>query len=429
MAIAKVKLPNNVTEDVKDARLPDVTASDNGSVLKVASGIWSKGDLSTTYAPYNADGYLPLTGGTLTGNLTIKETGGGTLYLQGTERNGDGGTIMFRSMADASNPQRNGFKIVSEGVAASGDKQNLVFYVSRNETSPFTPSWEEALKINRDRRIYATSYISVGGYSDSYIGSNAANEIWLHNSNGYPLVCSGTVVRRGSAMTDATLGDTTYRWANVYSSAVDVSGNSTFSGNVGIGTSSPSTNLHVAGTSMFENANLRDFSVKRTSSTGSAGITYYAGNQTTNYWFCGADPGATWPFAWYYGSTNKATLSTGGNLTVTGTVNPGSDTRIKDDQKEISKDNAFDVLERLTPKTWTWNEKMGENVGKSGAGLVAQEVKGVLPDAVSVSAMNGIEDFHSLNYNTIQGYEIAAIKALIEEVKELKAEIAKLKAQ
>ena len=125
---------------------------------------------------------------------------------------------------------------------------------------------------------------------------------------------------------------------------------------------------------------------------------------------------------------NSTTLSMTGDITATGTITPGSDSRIKDNQKDISSENAFFVIENLKPKTWVWNEKSNEKLnGKAAAGLVAQEVKEILPDAVTISENGDIKDFHSLNYNTIQGYEIAAIKGLIEEVKSLKTEIAELK--
>lgn len=43
MAIKKITLPNNTTLDIKDARLPDTTTSDNGKLLVVSSGEWNKG--------------------------------------------------------------------------------------------------------------------------------------------------------------------------------------------------------------------------------------------------------------------------------------------------------------------------------------------------------------------------------------------------
>ena len=196
-----------------------------------------------------------------------------------------------------------------------------------------------------------------------------------------------------------------------------------------------SGNFKVVGSSKFDISSFTDFQIKRTSDYGSAAITFYPGNQTTNYWAAGADPNSStasiaYRYFWYYKNTYTGYLTTGGNMVITGTYTPGSDTRIKDNQQEISKERAFSVLEDLTPKTWVWNEKAGEDKhGKTCAGLVAQEVEEILPDAVVVSECGAFKDFHSLNYNMVQGYEIAAIKGLMDEIKELKAEIAELKKQ
>ena len=67
MAIKKIKLPNNSTVDINDARLPDVTSSDNGNVLAVSSGAWAKSGLKTI----NNNSLLG------TGNITIQ--GGGSV--------------------------------------------------------------------------------------------------------------------------------------------------------------------------------------------------------------------------------------------------------------------------------------------------------------------------------------------------------------
>lgn len=128
------------------------------------------------------------------------------------------------------------------------------------------------------------------------------------------------------------------------------------------------------------------------------------------------------------GNSNLSTVNWAcKNLTAAGTVTQGSDARVKDAQKEISTDDAIAVMEKLRPKTWTWNDKMSGNSGKKSAGLVAQEVKEIVPDAVTVSEMCDIEDFHSLNYTVIQGYEIAAIKGLIQENAQLKKELTEIK--
>lgn len=138
--------------------------------------------------------------------------------------------------------------------------------------------------------------------------------------------------------------------------------------------------------------------------------------------------GQTWRELYQANNANLSTVDWAcKDLNASGAVNPGSDTRIKDDQKVIGREEAFRVIGQLRPKTWVWNRGEDESTGKAGAGLVAQDVKEVLPDAVHVGEGCGFQDFHSLNYNTIQGYEIAAIKALIEEVEALRLEVAELK--
>lgn len=47
MAIKKIKIGSNAAIDVQDARLPDVTTSDNGKLLSVQSGVWAKGPTIT----------------------------------------------------------------------------------------------------------------------------------------------------------------------------------------------------------------------------------------------------------------------------------------------------------------------------------------------------------------------------------------------
>ncbi|MBO6306346.1 MAG: hypothetical protein J6M55_02445 [Paludibacteraceae bacterium] len=47
MAIKKIKIGSNSAIDVQDARLPDVTTSDNGKFLSVQSGAWAKGPTIT----------------------------------------------------------------------------------------------------------------------------------------------------------------------------------------------------------------------------------------------------------------------------------------------------------------------------------------------------------------------------------------------
>lgn len=79
MAIKKIKLPDNITVDINDSRLPAVTATDNGKLLGVDEGNWSKVNKPSYTLDEVSDGstrklanYLPLAGGTMTGLPILK---------------------------------------------------------------------------------------------------------------------------------------------------------------------------------------------------------------------------------------------------------------------------------------------------------------------------------------------------------------------
>lgn len=191
--------------------------------------------------------------------------------------------------------------------------------------------------------------------------------------------------------------------------------NLSVSGKAGVGTSSPGQTFSVLSTAGevagFESSSTYSCLVFK----ASGGYNWSVGRNATSFYFWNSKS-----------NTIVTSISNEGNIVASGTITPGSDTRIKDDQREIGPDDAIAVIERLTPKTWTFNEKAG-NPGKKAAGLVAQEVAEVIPEAVLVSKIGGFDDFHSLNYNTIQGYELAAIKGLIAKINALRAEIEELK--
>jgi hypothetical protein len=116
-------------------------------------------------------------------------------------------------------------------------------------------------------------------------------------------------------------------------------------------------------------------------------------------------------------------LETDGDLHVDGDViaysTTISDERLKDNIVGI--DGALDKVSQLNG--YTFNYKAD---GKVSAGVIAQEVEKVLPEAVSekelpLKADDG-EQYKVVNYDALHGL-------LIEAIKELKAEIAELKAK
>lgn len=160
----------------------------------------------------------------------------------------------------------------------------------------------------------------------------------------------------------------------------------------------------------------------------------------------------------FTGSLTSGNLSTGGNLTVTGratvsnslavgnTTPSGtvgeiratnaitafySDERLKTDVTPI--ENALDKIEQLTGVLYTQN-KLAEQFGykdySQQVGLLAHQVKAVQPEAVKLAPFDADVNGNSIsgeNYLTVQ-YE-KLVPLLIEGIKELRAEIKKLKGE
>ena len=102
------------------------------------------------------------------------------------------------------------------------------------------------------------------------------------------------------------------------------------------------------------------------------------------------------------------------SLTVSGNVTAYSDRRLKDDIQPI--EDALEKVGTLSGNTYLRNDLPEADTERRYAGVIAQEVEAVLPEAVSDS-----EDGNkTVDYN-------AVIALLVESIKELKAEVAQLK--
>lgn len=131
-----------------------------------------------------------------------------------------------------------------------------------------------------------------------------------------------------------------------------------------------------------------------------------------------------------------ATIS--GNLTTSGTiysatgiwsdryvsahgVDTTSDRKFKDGITPLGGKVALAVIRALKPSTWTWNA-LAKVKGRS-AGFVAQDVAGILPDAIRETG----EDKHlALNYQMLHAYEVAALQEHDDEIHRLRRRVAEL---
>jgi len=128
----------------------------------------------------------------------------------------------------------------------------------------------------------------------------------------------------------------------------------------------------------------------------------------------------------FYNGADKMSLTTGGNLTVTGNVTGYgtiSDAQMKENVLPLH--NAISVMKKLRPVSFEWNthERSMAFVGiHNDYGFIAQEVEGIIPNVVR-------EDSHgykSLRYQSLIPYSIQAIKELVEKVETLEKKIEEL---
>jgi len=108
------------------------------------------------------------------------------------------------------------------------------------------------------------------------------------------------------------------------------------------------------------------------------------------------------------------TISTNGSATA---YNTSSDARLKDVTGEA---RGLEVITKLNPVAYNWKAD-----GKADEGLIAQEVKEIVPNAVS-----GSEDEHyQMDYSKLVTHLVAGMKEQQEQIESLKSEIAKLKGE
>jgi len=112
----------------------------------------------------------------------------------------------------------------------------------------------------------------------------------------------------------------------------------------------------------------------------------------------------------YTSSTELTYNPSTGTLSAT-VMSSTSDERLKDNIVTIT--GALEKVDQLRGVTFTW-----KNNGLNSMGLVAQETEVVFPEAVIIKD-DGIK---TINYDSIIGVLVEAIKELKSEVEELKKE-------
>jgi hypothetical protein len=128
------------------------------------------------------------------------------------------------------------------------------------------------------------------------------------------------------------------------------------------------------------------------------------------------------------------------NLFIPGQIQAGwSDTRLKDNQARVNRDDVFGTLSGMRAHRFNWNAKaieLGYNVevGDEEIGLIAQHVKAALPVAAAINKAgakaddDGSFDYLTINYDKIAPFVVEAVNIHEEDITGLKAKVAHLEA-
>jgi hypothetical protein len=139
----------------------------------------------------------------------------------------------------------------------------------------------------------------------------------------------------------------------------------------------------------------------------------YIGQDTNDYYYVGATS-----HDWYLDGVLDMRLENDGDLHADGDViaystTTASDRKLKDNITTV--EDALDKVKQLNGVEFTWKKD-----GKKSAGVIAQDVEKVLPQAVKiVKDLNSDDEYKTVKYD-------ALISILVESIKELSAKVEKL---
>ena len=332
--------------------LSAITVNNLGHVTSVSSKT-----LATADIPDLSGTYLPLTGGTLTGDLRLKT--GGTAY--GSKLNiGDGDYVYLHEDTDDHLKMyaSKGFEI-----ATSGGSYGIKFGDGVLKWDSTNQAW------HLEGNFYADGFVTAGG-----LGSENTQLVTL----GGAQTITGAKTFTGTLTISGT--------GNTFTTAVTFQQHVTF-GTINVG----SIAFNGSGTTPGITNTLDRIYIQR---TGQTGVSMCAANGMVVIGALSAGSGVTTP-----------KLYVAGDALATGAWNTSSDGRLKDEIEAIHSDRALAVLMQLKPREWVWNKNNAAMCGKRGAGFVAQDVLEVLPWAVLADG-----GYMGLNYQALHAYEVAGLQ-------------------
>ncbi|CAM0063572.1 long tail fiber protein distal subunit [Vibrio phage F86] len=377
---------------------------------------YTEAEANARFAPINGAGYLPLTGGSLTGSMTIDAGTSSTLNVICD----DAGVANIQAMGGSQGTGRiyvgqssthgGGLEYNGDGTpTGSGSGSDYITLFNRAGSDD---NWTARNKYNSNNWEFRGSVTAA-----SFIG-NASSASKLATARTISLAgdASGSVSFDGSAnasITVAVANDSHTHDGRYYTEAeadarfAPINGAGYLSLTGGTITGSMTVN----GTLSVRTAiDLADNDILR---FGSSDDVEFFCNGSHMYTDLNSDIGN-----WYVrdGSTTRFTFDDAGHFTATGNVTAYSDIRLKSNIERI--ENPLEKIKQLSGYTYDKKRSMSESETRRETGVIAQEVEKVLPEAVHVDA-NDPDSIKSVAYGNMIGLLVESIKELNEKVERL----------
>jgi hypothetical protein len=331
-------------------------------------------------------------------------------------------TVTFPTDADrtltasngVSDESRNAVLVLTSGVSLTATRNLIVptvnkFYAVRNATSG---SQSVTVKTSAGTGVTVANGYTQLMYCD---GTNVVQATVQFNSTNSNAIVQGTTLQTGNGQS-SQISNIQYNSSGSVSYYLNTDGSAGFSDATRTRWSSDSSGNF----SIYNNITMNNSTL--------VGSTYYSPNFTSSpggypiSFRCAHQPGVTASAQFILGSAIDAVFTfrnDGYGISNTGWIT-ASDRRVKDNQKTI--EDALSKLKQINGITYKRND-ISKIDGSSimNAGLLAQDVAAVLPEAIEITGLAPANDpegpgLMSLNYNGV-------IALLVNAVKELSAKV------
>jgi hypothetical protein len=270
------------------------------------------------------------------------------------------------------------------------------------------------------------------GRSKLYSPGDGAWVLWNNAQTGFNYLCFGGT---SSSFPCLTVSGTTLKFqaGEGGADASMTASNGTFSGNVGIGTTTPSQVLSVQGNGLFSGniwgANITatgTLSVGGTTLVTTAGGNVGIGTSTpySKLTIWGIDTAASTAALTIANSASTTELQVfdNGNATLAGTLTQNSDQRLKMNIQPLNASSTLALINALSPVTFTWiDPDKGSN---PQLGFIAQDVQKIFPQLVSTTSPTALTPDGTLGLNYL-----GLIAPIVEAVQQLSAGLSSLTAR